>query len=184
MKDLTVLFPVRIESIIRLENMMTVAKYLLSNFDLQIIVLEADKFNNHILEAMMPKEITHLFVEDCDPVFYRTKYINTMARQVTTPYLAVWDTDVVLPVLQVYEALEMLRNDECDIAFPYDGTFLDTSKLIRQMYVETGDIHILEELQEFMSKPYGANMRGSAFLAETAHTTTQSKRYTPFMKKV
>lgn len=167
MKDLTILIPARIESIIRLENLIAVVEFLLNNFNVQIIVKEADKFNNGVLDTMLPKEVTHLFVKDYDPVFYRTKYINEMAQQVTTEYLAVWDTDVIFPIQQVQRALEMLRKDECDIAFPYDGTFLDTSKIIRQIYIETGDLSALDELKEMMSAPYGTKMRGGAFLANT-----------------
>lgn len=168
MTDLTVLIPVRLDSLVRLENLMAVIRYLQGNFDFKIVVTEGDKYNNSVLDVMLPKSVEHIFVEDSDPVFYRTKYINDMARNVATKYLAVWDTDVVFPVKQVYCALELLDTRCCDIAFPYDGRFLDSTKIIRQMYIEKGDLRILEELSEMMSTPYGNNMRGGAFLANAA----------------
>lgn len=167
MTNLTVLIPVRIESLVRLENLMAVIGYLRGCFDLNIVVTEADKYNNGVLNAMLPKSVEHIFVEDHDPVFYRTKYINDMARNATTKYIAVWDTDVVFPTWQVNAAFELLGSGSCDVAFPYNGTFLDTSKIIRQMYIEKGDIRILEELSDMMTTPYGTDMRGGAFLANT-----------------
>lgn len=167
MTDLTVLIPVRIDSVVRLENIIAVVKYLMSSFDAHVIVIEADKYNNHILKAVLPKKVFCYFVDDCDPVFYRTRLINDFARNVTSRYIAIWDADVVVPAVQVQKSLEMLRQGVCDIVYPYDGTFLDTSEIIRQIYIEANDIGILQELQGMMCAPYGTKMRGGAFIANT-----------------
>lgn len=167
MGDFTVLVPVRIDTIVRLENLMAVISYLLGNFDVNVIVKEASKHNNHVLERLLPSVVKYDFVHDLDPVFYRTKYINDMVTGVTTKFLAVWDTDVVFPPGQVVEAAELLRAKGYDVSFPYDGTFLDTGDIARQMYIETGDMDVLTELRNFMTLPYGDDMRGGAFLANT-----------------
>lgn len=167
MKDLTVLIPVRIESIIRLENILAVIKYLTSNFDLEICILEASKYNNMVLKNLLPAEIKYTFVKDNDPIFYRTKYINILVQSVRTPLLAIWDADVVFPPHQIEEAVEILRTDNYDIVFPYDGIFWDTSRNIRQMFIETGDIGMLIELKDMMTSLYGAGMKGGAFIANT-----------------
>lgn len=167
MADVTVLIPVRIDSIIRLENLIAVIDYLLSNFNISIVVTEASKHNNHVLEKVLPSSINYHFVQDMDPVFYRTKYINKMASDVCTPYLGVWDSDVIFPPRQVVDAAEALRSKNFDVVFPYDGTFLDTGTIIRQMYVESGDMLVLSELRDLMSLPYGNEMRGGAFMVNT-----------------
>lgn len=167
MKDLTVLMPVRIESIIRLENILAVIKYLTDNFDLEISVLEASKHNNMVLQSLLPPSVKHTFIKDTDPVFYRTKYINTLVQATNTKLLAVWDADVVFPPQQINEAVELLRTGDYDIVFPYDGIFLDTSRNIRQMFIETGDINMLTELKGMMTSLYGAGMKGGAFIADT-----------------
>lgn len=167
MKDLTILIPIRVESIVRLENLLAVVRYLSQNFEASIVILEANKYDNKVLSSMLPNSVKHIFVEDRDPIFYRTRYINKMALNVTTDYLAVWDADVVIPPKQVEKAMDALRTNCCDIAYPYDGRFLDTSNLIREMYLENGDIAILDKFCNMMTAPYGDNMRGGAFLANT-----------------
>lgn len=167
MRDLTVLIPVRIESLVRLENTLAVVRYLKKHFDIHVTVLEADKSDNGILKKLLPQEVRYTFVKDTDPVFYRTKYINQMVSEVTTDYLAVWDADVLFPPTQVQDAVQQLRLRKCDFCYPYDGDFWDTSKLIREEYLEHEDISLLEELKDFMVAPYGLNMRGGAFLANT-----------------
>lgn len=168
MKDLTVLIPVRVDSLVRLENVLMVTRYLCKYFEVNIIVLEADRHNNGILSSLLLQEVNYMFVLDNDPVFYRTKYINQMALKVTTEFLAVWDADVVFPPVQVNEALLKLRSGDYDIYYPYDGDFMDTSKLIRDLYLESGKIELLEELGNMMLAPYGKGMRGGAFLANAS----------------
>lgn len=164
MDDLTVLMPVRIESIIRLENLLAVIRYLTDNFNVRIAVLEASQHNNKILQRLIPEEVRYTFVKDTDPVFYRTKYINSLTLSAYTPYIAVWDADVVFPPQQINQSVELLRTGEYDVIFPYDGMFWDTSKDIRQMFIETGDIEMLTELKEMMSSLYGPGMKGGAFI--------------------
>ena len=83
MKDLTVLIPIRVESLVRLENVLAVIRYLRKYFETNIMVLEADKRNNGVLCSLLPQNVDYIFVPDNDPVFYRTKYINQMTRKAT-----------------------------------------------------------------------------------------------------
>lgn len=163
--DLTVLLPVRIDSMIRLENLLTVIKYLQKYFVVDIKVLEASGFDSQILRSLLPNSVDYTYVKDDDPVFYRTRYINQMAQTVKTDYLAVWDADVVFPLKQIAHAMESLRSDDTDFVYPYAGLFFDTSPLIRQMFMEAQEIEILEKLYRYMSLPYGTKMKGGAFLA-------------------
>ena len=163
--DLTVLLPVRIDSMIRVENLLTVIKYLQKYFVVDIKVLEASGFDSQILRSLLPNSVDYTYVKDDDPVFYRTRYINQMAQTVKTDYLAVWDADVVFPLKQIAHAMESLRSDDTDFVYPYAGLFFDTSPLIRQMFIEAQEIEILEKLYRYMSLPYGTDMRGGAFLA-------------------
>ena len=71
--DLTVLLPVRIDSMIRLENLLTVIKYLQKYFVVDIKVLEASGFDSQILRSLLPNSVDYTYVKDDDPVFYRTR---------------------------------------------------------------------------------------------------------------
>ena len=164
--DLTVLLPIRVESLVRLENLLTIIEYLQKYFIINVKVLEASAFDNRILRGLLPDSVEYTFVKDADPVFYRTKYINQMAQTVQTDSLAVWDADVVFPIKQMSLAMRVLRCGSADFVYPYNGLFFDTSPLIRQMFIETQEITILEKLNRYMSLPYGKNMKGGAFLAK------------------
>lgn len=123
MRDLTVLIPVRVDSLVRLENVLAVIRYLYRYFDVNLMVLEADRYDNGILRSLLPQDVAYSFVPDTDPIFYRTKYINQMAKNATSDYLAVWDADVIFSPSQVNEALVSLRSGKYEVCYPYDGVF-------------------------------------------------------------
>ena len=102
MDDLAVLIPVRVESLVRLENLLSVVRYLQTHFSLDIKVWEADAFNNQFLERLLPPDVEYKFIQDEDPVFYRTRYINDMVVDTQKKFVAIWDADVVFPVIQVH----------------------------------------------------------------------------------
>lgn len=94
--DITFLIPVRIDSIERVENIVCVTSYLLKYFKTNIIICEADAYNNGLIRANMNSDIVVYFVKDTNFSFHRTLYINELVRVTTTPFIAVWDTDVVI----------------------------------------------------------------------------------------
>ncbi len=166
LQNVTVLIPVRIDSIIRLENVLAVISYLWENFELNIMVWEAAPYNNHKLQRLLPSNVLYEFSVDNDPVFYRTKYINNMAQMQKSGIVAVWDADVLLPVHQVSTAVSLITTNDCDIVYPYDGIFLDTSICIRQMYMENPNVSLLEELAPMMPSLYGKGSFGGVFFVD------------------
>lgn len=78
--EMSFLIPVRIDSVVRLENLLKSIECILRNFETNIYVLEAAPYNNGLLERLLPKDINYFFVEDRDPIFYRTHYINPQIR--------------------------------------------------------------------------------------------------------
>ena len=120
LKDVTFMIPVRIDSIIRLENLISVVQYLFRHFNCHIMVLEADAYNNGIIKRLLGQKIEYHFVEDYDSTFYRTKYLNIMTEISTTPFLAIWDADIIISPTQITEAMDKLRNEKYDIVLPYD----------------------------------------------------------------
>lgn len=158
--DVTFLIPIRIDSVIRLENILVSIKYLLSHFDTNIVVLEANKYDNHILKKLLPHGVKYIFVEDWDPIFHRTKYINTSFLESNTDIISIWDADVIIPVHQLIESINALRSGRFEVSFPYDGSFFDIPEFIRDIYIESQDIRILEDNINKLSLPYGNSMGG------------------------
>jgi len=160
-KDMTFLIPIRIDSIVRLENLILSVQSLLRNFDTHITVLEAANYPNDIVKKMLGNKIEYLFVEDKDAVFYRTKYLNIMTFRSHTPYIGIWDADVIIPKEQILDSIGKLRQG-IEIAYPYDGYFYDTSNVIRELYTQNKSTKFLLRNIAKMSLIYGPDMKGGA----------------------
>jgi len=163
LRDMTFLIPIRIDSIMRLENLILSVQSLLKNFDTHITVLEASSYPNGILKKMLGDKVEYRFVEDKDPVFYRTKYLNDMTRRSCTSYIGIWDADVIIPKEQILDSIIKLRQG-VEIAYPYDGHFYDTSVVIRELYAQNRNIRFLLKNTAKMSLIYGDKMKGGAML--------------------
>lgn len=178
-KYFTFIVPVRVDSIIRIENLLMSIQYLLKNFETNITVLEASDYNNGILQKLLDKKVEYVFFEDKDPIFYRTKYLNIMTIKSTTPYVGIWDADVIIPKDQIIDSVEKIRN--CfEIAFPYDGSFFDTSEIIREYYLKHQEVDVLIKNKNKMEKIYGENMGGGAiFVNKNAYILSgmENERY-------
>ena len=168
LRDLTFLFLLKPDSIIRIENMLTTTGYILRNFDTNVSVLEVSSYNNGILHKLLNRRIAYSFLEDKDPVFHRTKYRNLMTKEVKSPFLAVWDVDVIVDKQLIIDAMEKLRNGEADIAYPYNGEFYDTSEIIRNLFIRRNIIQILHRNRDRMLLIYGDDHKGGSFIASTA----------------
>ena len=169
--DVTIIISIRIDSIIRLENLISVVQYLTRYFNCRIIVLEADSYNNGLIKKMLGRKIDYHFFEDYDSTFYRTKYHNLMAEVSATPFLSIWDTDIVIPPSQIIEAIGKLRNENYDISLPYDGKVLEVSIPIREQFIKNGYIRELQKQHAKMNLLYKteALCGGAIFVNTTSY---------------
>ncbi len=164
LEDLTFLIPVRLDSMIRLENLLAVVAYIQKHFRAHVMVWEASYYNRHVLDHLLPKNIEYNFVEDKDPIFYRTYYLNQMTLRVHTEFMALWDADVLAPPAQVIQSMEMLRNQDTEVVFPYDGNFMEVSELLRIRYLSTQQIKSLTHNIGKMNCLYTGPQSGGAVL--------------------
>ena len=142
--DTTFIIPVRIDTVVRLENLILTIDHLQERFQTHIVVLEAAPYNNGFIQKLLKDRITYHFVEDKDPVYHKTKYINQMATDVKTGFIGIWDVDVIVDHDQILDALQHLRQNLCDIAYPFDGDCYDTSDLLRNHYLVHRDPEFLK----------------------------------------
>lgn len=167
LEDFTFILIVRLDSMIRLENLLAVVHFLYKNFLSHIWVVEVDAYCNEILRKLIGRKAKYCFIEDYDPIFYRTKYINFISTKITSPFLCIWDVDVLAPVDQIREAAIKMRTGECDVVLPYNKV-LDTSMCIREMYMQNKSISFLCRQVPKMDFLYkGLNLRGGAVFIRT-----------------
>jgi len=162
LKDVTFLILIRLDSIQRLENILVVTERLLYYFDTNIIIYEADDHNNYILESLLNWKVVYKFIEDKDPVLHKTKYYNVMTKEVNTPIVSIWDADTVIDKIQIEDAISRLRNDEADVAYPYNGQFLDIPEIIKKLYWKKKDVRILHRNKPKMELLYNLPLVGGA----------------------
>lgn len=161
-KDMTFVISVRMDSVIRLENTLITIQYLKKYFDCNIILLEASAYNNGILENAVKRRVRYIFIEDKDDILYRSKYHNLLAKMVETPFMGIWDSDIIAPPDQVFRAVQELRDQNACLSYPYNGTCLDTSFIIREQYFKQKKMSILTENIDKMEIMYGNQARGGA----------------------
>jgi hypothetical protein len=155
LEDLTFLFPLKPDSIVRIENLLSVCNYLGSHFKTNISVLEVSAYNNGFLKKLLNREVKYSFIEDKDPIFHRTKYRNLMSEAVKTPFQAVWDADVIVDKDLIMDSITKLRTEEVDVTYPFDGKFYDTTNIIRSLFLKKKNIQILHRNKDRMSLIYG-----------------------------
>ena len=159
------LFLVRLDTIERLENTLAVTNFIACNFEAPIFVHECAPYNNGLLEKLLIKKVMYTFQEDHDPILFRTKFLNQMTLTVETPFVSIWDTDVLVPTSQIIKACELLIKGNADFVYPYENQFLDVSQILRKMYLKEGNIDLLEQNSKKMKEMYLPNPLGGAFIA-------------------
>lgn len=164
LSDVAFLIPIRLDSIDRLENIISSVRFLNRNLITNIYILEADKFNTGVIESLLGSECKYKFVKDYDVIFHRTKYINELAALSDEPILVIWDADIIINPKQIYKAARNIRNNICDICFPYDGIFYDVSDPIKYMFEDSLDLNMLMGNTNKLSVLYETVQNGGSIL--------------------
>jgi len=166
LNDVSFLILIRLDSIQRLENIITVTNMLTKYFDTKIFVFEADSYNNGILKSLLSKKINYQFKEDKDPVLYKTKHINSMIPDITSKYIAIWDADIVVNKNAILEAVSKLRSHKANVAYPYNGKCFNTSEILRAFFLKRKDIRLLYRHISKMELLYKHPLVGGAVLVD------------------
>lgn len=155
LRDVTFMIPIRVDSMVRLENLVMCVDYLQKHFRTNIHILEAAAYRNDIIPSVIRgKDITYTYLEDKDPVFYKTRYLNIMSSQAMTPIVGIWDADILVDKKQIIEAVNQLRKKNCEVAYPYNGDFMDSSAILRAYYWQHRDIRFLNRHRSMMKALY------------------------------
>ena len=166
LKSLTFLLLVRIDTIQRLENTMIVVELLCRYFDTNVMVREAGLYNNNILASLLKKKVKYEFVEDLDPILHKTRHFNEMSLHVNTPYMAIWDVDIVPEKRVIIDCVQKLEKNEADVAYPYNGNCYNVSKLLRELFIKKKDIHLLHRHKNKINLLHNQPLVGGAVLVK------------------
>ena len=143
LNNITFCIPVRIESFYRKRNLMILLKYLGQHIDANYIIVEADNVQR-LPEIMDIANLNYIFIQDNDPIFHRTKYINQMLNLAKTPHAAIWDTDAIADIAQIQQAYDMLVENKAVMVYPFSGTFYDVNEYMSDFFCQSLDIEKLK----------------------------------------
>jgi predicted glycosyltransferase involved in capsule biosynthesis len=163
--DFTFLFPIRIDSRYRKENTDASVKYILEHFKTNIIILEGDISRKYYLNHRH-KDISYEFLKDKSKFFHKTRYINRLIEIAKTPFIVVWDADVIVPGEQVLNSIEAIRSGKTVFSIPYDGRVYKCDELLSNVFKRTLRIEILEKLMSALPLMYGYHSPGGAFITD------------------
>lgn len=169
LKDLSILIPVRADSVSRLENLYILVWYLNRFFDTHIIIAESD-IQQRIDLSFLPLCCSYYFVYDDNPVFHRTRINNFLIGKADTDIISIYDTDVILPVAQIEESILLIRTGKASIVSPYDGRFISADTLFKTLFSRMLDEKLLcdniGKMQITCKRSYGGAvfMRKSHFI--------------------
>lgn len=170
-KDLsnaTFIIPLRIESEDRMRNVLTILCFLLENFNTKIIVKEVDR-SSVFQESIFPQlqeyfdnlsNLTHIFEESEDSVFYRMHILNEMLFQVKTDVVVNYDCDVLLPIDSYVNAYESIISGESDVVYPfgngnYQKQIFANDELVSEFLSNDFDFSILEKKSNISTSDFG-----------------------------
>ena len=123
-EDITFIIPVKYDSPDRKENIEIILYYLKKYFKTNIIVGEqGGTYFEYLSDSVK-------YVKFDYPLFYRTKILNQLTLMAETELIFNWDADVIVPVDQMKDAINILRSGK-SFVFPYKDNFI---RLNRDIY--------------------------------------------------
>ena len=126
--DLSFIIPIKIESLDRLRNCITILSYLRNVVpDADIYIKEVDeksKFTQYVLPEVQKNadtsKIHHTFQENPDDaLFHRTRYINDLFLQTKSKVVWHYDVDVLFPRDTYLATYNMIANNGFDFVYPF-----------------------------------------------------------------
>lgn len=141
--DTSFLIPLRVDSAERLENIYIILRYIHLHFRTNIILIEGGNIQKIDL-SLLPECVRYIFIKDINVKFHRTKYINLLVKIANTPYIAIYDVDVIIPFVQIERAIEEIRKKTYQIVYPYGGNFISVDILMKAMFSKLLNAELFE----------------------------------------
>jgi glycosyltransferase involved in cell wall biosynthesis len=165
LRDVTFVFPIRIESQERIENINSILSFITRYFNTNIRILESDN-EQHYFDYEFYSNVNYIFIEDTDDIFQRTELRNRLISEANTPFVAVFDTDAIALPEQIINAVNILRGSEVVMSLPFDGRYYLCDAVLSKIFIKTQDINVLIKSQTDLRLMNGYHCVGGAFIVD------------------
>jgi len=161
LSDVTFIIPLRIDSEARLDNINTVLKFLTKYLDTHFILFEADSTQKASALANY-SGVNYYFFEDNNLYFHHSHYRNEMIKLSQTSVVSIWDADIISPIDQILEAVNVIRQKKAILSYPYDGNCYNLPEKASLKFKDTLDIFFLKNIKSKIPQLYGLLANGGA----------------------
>jgi len=159
--DVTFVIHVRIDSTAREENINILVNYLQHHFNTNIMVCEetqAPRLGN------LRQKLRYIWQINKEAFTHRTRCLNLMMKEATTPIVALCDTDVLLAPVQYLCARQQIIENGMDGCYPYNGQFFDIGRNHVNTVKETLSIEFLDSIQSQLGELTKVSVGGILFM--------------------
>ena len=139
------LIPLRVDSKERERNLDWVLEHLSFMDQIEIYILEADRKPCFVLKKPYGN-VHYRFIEDLNPVFHRTKYLNMLLKEASSDIVGIWDTDIALGKGQIQDAIAQIKSGKAVMSFPYDGRFFMLPEEQTEEFAKGGSFESLQKV--------------------------------------
>jgi len=121
LENTTFIIPIKIEHPDRYRNAKTVLGFLNANVTTNVFIHESsdDGMSNLDFLSQFKNLKIKIWNIPSEPSFHRTKYLNVMLEEVTTPVVVNYDIDVILDPLNMLHCQNLIMG-ESDVIYPYE----------------------------------------------------------------
>ena len=134
--EVVIFILVRIDSPERARNLDLTLSHLYGT-GIRIEVWEIDAEQKYQLKLSSERIFYH-FVFDCDPVFHRTLYWDSLFKKSKYPVVGIWDADIIVEYWQIEEAVRRVVEGDSVLCLPYNGVVKALSSKASQEYARCG----------------------------------------------
>jgi hypothetical protein len=138
LRDLTFVVPFCLDLPERIRNLRIISEFIVSRFDTVLTIAEYDAeptLSLHGWPEELRRRVRHRFFPNPHRYFQRSRAINLAAREVETPFFAIYDADVLLERWQYEAGARLLRDGACDACLPFAN---------RVMWIPRDDVPAIE----------------------------------------
>jgi hypothetical protein len=145
----TFLIPFRKDSEDRTRNLRACIAYLNKHFETHIIVMEEAPERTFFDEG----KFKYIFNKNPSELMHRTRMLNDMCKMSVTPIIVLMDTDVFLKPSQLWDAQQLIRSNQFDMVYPYEGKFINFIEPYISKIITTNSLDGIEECHGHMIHP-------------------------------
>jgi predicted glycosyltransferase involved in capsule biosynthesis len=141
LQSLTFLFHVRIDTEERAKNLKIITDYYKKNcINFKNIFIEDDKHQQvpNIIE--LTENDTYVFSKS-EEAWNKCLSFNKGIVLAKSEILAFHDLDAILPIEQILESIDLLKDKDAGLVYPYNGIFLCVSSKVKEAFSKSLDVN-------------------------------------------